>query len=352
MTTATGSLISYSYDADGIRSKKVFTGQIGATQNVTTHNYITQNGKIVRDTITSGNTTKVLDFIYDASGKPFALNYSVDGATPTTYYYILNLQGDVVQLRTADGTVAATYTYDAWGKVISYSGTMAGTNPLRYRGYYCDTETGFYYLQSRYYDPELHRFINADSLASTGQGFLGTNVFAYCLNNPTKHIDLEGKDAVVVIDTDGVGHVGIVVQDEEGNWWHFYWGLSHGKTRLAAALFHNRKPLSWCVELEVDEISLEAINSSGQYADGTYDSYFYYEGDFSKIIDEMKNPTGSYNLYFNNCVQVSLGLLAKAETKYQDAFTFASREIVPLFAKWSLLLYDKDPNAAYELYSS
>ena len=84
------------------------------------------------------------------------------------------------------------YTYDAWGNVTAYTstgGTPASTsliyrNPLRYRGYIYDNETGFYYLQSRYYDPANHRFINADSLASTGQGFTGTNMFAYCSNNP------------------------------------------------------------------------------------------------------------------------------------------------------------------------
>ncbi len=71
---------------------------------------------------------------------------------------------------------------------------MAELNPLRYRGYYYDTEIGFYYLQSRYYDPANHRFINADSLASTGQGFVGTNMFAYCNNCPVMAVDYTGKE--------------------------------------------------------------------------------------------------------------------------------------------------------------
>ena len=85
----------------------------------------------------------------------------------------------------------ATYEYDAWGNVSS-SGRLAEINPLRYRGYYYDNETGFYYLQSRYYDPANRRFINADSLSSTGQGFLGTNMFAYCNNCPTIYHDPSG----------------------------------------------------------------------------------------------------------------------------------------------------------------
>ena len=87
-------------------------------------------------------------------------------------------------------SVVASYTYDPWGKIISSSGTLADINPLRYRGYYYDAETGFYYLQSRYYDPEIGRFINADSYASTdATGLLSTNMFAYCENDPVNRSD-------------------------------------------------------------------------------------------------------------------------------------------------------------------
>ena len=120
-------------------------------------------------------------FSYDAQGRPFAVKYSANnGGSYITYFYALNQQGDVVKIfrslpsRDSNGNliglteaVYATYTYDAWGNVLSQSGSMASTNPLRYRGYYHDSETGFYYLQSRYYDPATRRFINADSYAST-----------------------------------------------------------------------------------------------------------------------------------------------------------------------------------------
>ena len=120
------------------------------------------------------------------------------GASPKTYYYVLNLQGDVVKLVTESGAVVASYEYDAWGNILSQSGSMADVNPLRYRGYYYDVETGFYYLQSRYYDPANRRFINADVYASTGQGFVGTNMFAYCNNNPVSFIDYSGNEAVAI----------------------------------------------------------------------------------------------------------------------------------------------------------
>jgi len=93
------------------------------------------------------------------------------------------------------------YIYDAWGKLISTTGTLATTlgadNPFRYRGYYYDTETGLYYLTTRYYDPEVCRFISADVYMSTGQGVLGGNMWAYCLNNPVVYTDDGGTVAVV-----------------------------------------------------------------------------------------------------------------------------------------------------------
>ena len=165
---------------------------VTGTQTVT-HEYLTLNGKVARETIRTNNTlTAVLDFVYDESGKPFALKYSTDGATFDTYYYVLNLQGDVVKLIQANGHVVAHYTYDAWGNVSS-SGRLAEINPLRYRGYYYDNETGFYYLQSRYYDPANRRFINADTYSSTDPGdAIGCNMFAYCGNNPVMRNDYSG----------------------------------------------------------------------------------------------------------------------------------------------------------------
>ena len=164
-----------------------------------THEYLTLNGKVARETIRTNNTlTAVLDFIYDESGKPFALKYSTNGTSFQTYYYVLNLQGDVVKLihyiPGFEYESVATYEYDAWGNILSSSGKLAEINPLRYRGYYYDSETGFYYLQSRYYDPENHRFINADSYASTDSSdAIACNMFAYCGNNPVLNLDPTGE---------------------------------------------------------------------------------------------------------------------------------------------------------------
>lgn len=177
----------------GISGTSRHPGQVLVSTQTITHEYLTLNGKIARETVkTNGSVSYIMDFIYDESGKPFALNYSTNGSSFITYYYILNLQCDVVKLVTSSGSAVATYEYDAWGNVLSKSGTMADKNPLRYRGYYYDTETGFYYLQSRYYDPARRRFINADSYSSTGQGFIGTNMFVYCNNRPVVYADTTG----------------------------------------------------------------------------------------------------------------------------------------------------------------
>ena len=114
----------------------------------------------------------------------------------TTYYYVTNLQGDVTDILNSSGTAVVSYIYDAWGNIRSTTGTLSATlgkyNPLRYRGYVYDTETKFYYLQSRYYNPDVGRFLNADVFASTGQGILGNNMFAYCGNNPIVRKDPSG----------------------------------------------------------------------------------------------------------------------------------------------------------------
>jgi len=135
-------------------------------------------------------------FSYDANGDVISVNYN-----GTEYFYLRNGQNDVVGLMDANGNRVVEYTYDAWGKLISTSGTLATSlgadNPFRYRGYYYDTETGLYYLMTRYYAPEVCRFISADVYMTTGQGVLGGNMWAYCLNNPANMTDSNGEIAIV-----------------------------------------------------------------------------------------------------------------------------------------------------------
>ena len=181
--TVNGETYTYTYDSNGIRTSK--------TVNGVTHNYIYASGKLLRETY--GNVT--LDFLYDNSGYPYALIYKNGTAAAQTYYYITNLQGDVLYLLDSAENVVAAYEYGPYGEVTTtVSSDIAEINPLRYRGYYYDAETDFYYVSSRYYDPASFRFINADCYASTGHGVLGLNMFIYCLNSPINNYDPEGTN--------------------------------------------------------------------------------------------------------------------------------------------------------------
>ena len=172
---------SYKYNADGIRTSK--------TVNGTTTEFFLNGTQILAQK--TGDS--VMRFIYDSTGK------RVGFANGTMlFYYLYNLQGDVVAIvRAATGQIVATYSYDAWGNctVTNATGYAVGDkNPFRYRGYYYDTETGLYYLNSRYYNPEFGRFINVDSeLAGVGGNMQGYNLFAYCFNNPVNMSDPDGN---------------------------------------------------------------------------------------------------------------------------------------------------------------
>ena len=171
---------SYVYNAGGIRTQK--------TVNGVTANYYLDGNSILRQV--TGND--VLEFFYDANG---VLGFYYNN---TPYYYLKNLQGDIVGILDANGTQVVSYTYDAWGAPLSVTGTAADTigqiNPFRYRSYYYDNETGLYYLNSRYYDPETYRFLNVDSvIPATGNPINGYNLFAYCLNNPLVYEDAAGE---------------------------------------------------------------------------------------------------------------------------------------------------------------
>ena len=188
--TVDGKNVTYTYDMSGVRTSKTVDG--------TTYHYTTLSGKVMRQQW--GN--KSLEFVYDDGNQPFAMIYN-DGSTSTLYYYVLNAQGDVIALLNSAGALVASYNYGAWGNYsvhdekgakITKASFIGHINPLRYRGYYYDRETRLYYLQSRYYDFAICRFINADTFATTdANGFLSANMFAYCENNPVGNSDPNGE---------------------------------------------------------------------------------------------------------------------------------------------------------------
>ena len=177
--------VQMSYDSNGMRTQKSVDG-------VKTNYYYDSNKNLIA--LVKGNDT--LLFYYDSDGS--ATSFSYNG---TMYFYVKNLQGDVVRIIDLSGTEVASYVYDAWGNIKDTKGdsTVRELNPIRYRGYVYDTETSLYYLQSRYYDPFTGRFLNADIFYDTNtETPLSTNMFAYGENNPANSIDPYGTLTITI----------------------------------------------------------------------------------------------------------------------------------------------------------
>lgn len=198
---------NYQYDVDGLRTKK--TNADGSYSD-----YYWMGSMLLAEQRYNANGTKsyTLVFSYDENDTPIGISIKAPSETAfTNYYYAKNVEGDVIGLYqwnwSSTGahttTKVATYEYDPWGKLLSVkdaSGAAISSashaallNPIRYRGYYYDSESSFYYLQARYYDPAICRFLNADDYSDSDDGYLGYNMFAYCLNNPVNRSDSIGN---------------------------------------------------------------------------------------------------------------------------------------------------------------
>ena len=188
-----GQSISYKYDGNGLRTQKVING--------VNHYYYYENNQLLYE-IREG--VYELYYKYDADGKLFSVTrYRYSDGEKHVAYAVTNTRGDVIELRSSTGAIYAKYVYDSWGKCISVtdsSGSASGSasvavqNSIRYRGYVYDHETGLYYLQSRYYDPETGRFLNADDVKYIGYSGenISYNAFAYCENNSIINFDRSG----------------------------------------------------------------------------------------------------------------------------------------------------------------
>ena len=186
----------YTYDDAGIRTSK--------TVNGTTTYYNTEDGVILSQT---DGTTAML-FQYDSNGTLAGFTHITKDENQNDivnqYYYITNQMGDVCGITDASGNLLATYKYDEWGNQLAIEATagenqaqnqaIAEANPFRYRSYYYDLETGYYYLQSRYYDASICRFINADDIEFAGvdESMSDINLFVYCGNSPINDNDFNG----------------------------------------------------------------------------------------------------------------------------------------------------------------
>ena len=188
-----GTSVSYKYNSDGLRSYK----KVGST----VHEYEYLGDKLVYEK----KDNLQFHYRYDAVGNLASLTrVNADGSINTAFA-VCNSRGDVEELRQANGTIYARYVYDSWGRVlhvldangneITSVYALAIQNPFRYRGYYYDSESGLYYVSSRYYDPTISRFISTDEysvIVATPMSYTDKNMFAYCDSNPIMRTDISG----------------------------------------------------------------------------------------------------------------------------------------------------------------
>ena len=257
---------SYTYNANGIRISKTMTIPLkqvegSAVDGTMTLDYFLDGNKI----ISQQDVANKIFFIYGVDGiAGFSIQYN---NTEETYYYKKNLQGDIIGLYNSAMVLIAKYEYDAWGnhivKYLDNSGNFVATetdfcyndisninrfiankNPFRYRSYYYDFETGLYYLNSRYYDPEIGRFINIDDIKifnTTKDLVNGINLYTYCLNNPVNKTDFLGfyfiiDDIIAAIAGAIVGVVGQFVSDIVTSVFTGNWQFSSWETYIGAAI--------------------------------------------------------------------------------------------------------------------
>ena len=264
--------------------------------------------------MTKGNNT--LLFYYDSDGNVTSFKYG-----GTMYYYIKNLQGDIVKIINQAGTVYASYVYDAWGNIKSVSGdsTLRELNPFCYRGYVYDSESGLYYLQSRYYDPFTGRFINADVYCDTQSGSpLSTNMFAYCENNSIFSFDPYGTRTYFLngINNDGLNGIPKYAND-------FKKKLSSVKDFRLIALYKGKAGFKGTVK-GVAKVFLEMLNFD------VYTSYVI------KIIkdDLKKKPLSKgeqLNLIgYSGGGQIAINVMVKMANKFTNVVLIGA----PVVRSW------------------
>ena len=283
---------SFVYNENGLRVQKTVNGVVT--------DYTLHGKNIVHMTQSSNE----LHFFYDASNKPSVVVFN-----GVPYSYVKNLQGDVVALLDSTGAVVVRYVYDAWGRPIAKAGTLASTlgtvQPFRYRGYVYDEETGFYYLNSRYYNSACSRFVNADIYICASKG-----MFTYCSNSPTNAVDLSGKDAIWINASKWlpiVGHTSLLIE-YDGTWYYTYFGMSD--------VIMEAVPDEYLVSLDAFNEFVRTVHPEADPDTAVYDSATYIFGDFSaayhqfvKEKNAFEKGDNSYNLIWNNCTTKSWELL-------------------------------------------
>ena len=346
---------SFDYDADGLRTTK--------TVGTSRVDYYRAGGLLLGEVHTDGDESYTINYMYDESGR--MLGFRLDGEE---YYYVRDYAGDVTGLINARGELIGSYLYDPWGVLLeTYLNTfeeetaewtdadraeymrVLNLNPIRYKSYYYDTETGFYYLQSRYYDPITTRFINADGLISTGTGVLGYNMFVYCNNNPIMYFDFNGNcpGTVEHIRACFVGrevcekkHTAKELNMLLRDGWTYSWGIDFSLSALDYGFSG-----SISVVFTKDEIGLQFSQCLPQDTSGR--SYGYVYGwDVGACMTTQYTEFGTLgqlegNYRTDTCSLTNIGILTRSNNEHFDVMGWQFS--APLFgtsANYSQRSYD------------
>lgn len=408
----------YTYNEDGLRSSKtlynyatdsngvLLTNEYGEyyiaeTETGTRTEYLWENGKLVYiwlapeaidetldDSLTvterEQEASMTIKYLYDENDEPYGMITNEHNV----FYFVKNMHGDVERIiSAAEGVRMITYRYDAWGNMtytlnsssietMLASMIMLGNNVITYRGYTYDFETNLYYLQSRYYSPEWGRFISADSYCDTETSIIGTNMFAYCDNNPVNYIDPEGFASVTInVYSGAVGHADITIDsttyafgnyDGDGTSWRDQvTGRAKGFLIVATSsswLKYQRKDKKRYADTFTIYISESEKNKIKNYCLAVYNKGEKdrvgtgYSGDVFRI----KSGTYSkYNILLNNCVKftvlamsngISEKLINVGYKSYKNA-NYAYALIHPFQLKSFMLEYMKYYSCYYKRYS-
>ena len=312
---------SYTYDENGIRTSKTVNG-------VTTY-YNTSDGVILSQT----DGTNTMYFQYDSNGVPFGFIYN-----GSQYFYLTNQMGDVAAIANSNGFVIAQYNYDEWGRLLSIDASAANTiianaNPIRYRGYYYDNETGYYYLQSRYYDANICRFINSDipEIAQRSEYDIeALNLYLYCSNNSINKKDTAGywgSDVHFGFNKDAKNRFYKTYSISTGSFYYgtFYWA----NQKVGFSYYFAYNIAYWCNDVDKTYSPAKLKNNDWHFNSnwgkkGQMDSRVKHKNEMlnkAKKYLEQANKKKNKKIYYNDDLRLALKYIGYALHPIQDRYS-------------------------------
>ena len=300
----------FEYDGFGKRIKLTAPNKDDEDKTHTVEYLYDRAGRLIKQ-------SNGLEFFYDHTGV-MGLEYE-----EKYYFYRKDSQQNIVAILDNSGKVVVRYTYDSWGNhditvLDSSCEQLANLNPFRYRSYYYDTDTDLYFLKTRYYDPEIGRFISIDGISYLNPNAInGLNLYAYCKNNPAMYIDSNGTDAILITayGKEGLfifGHSALLIQDENNKWYLTeFTARPRDGGKPGARVYVEEMPEEYNNVYDFIESHYGAPVDAEEMIHFTGYTSLYLKGEYEESLkaareikaEGMGNAyNGKYNLFFNNCL--------------------------------------------------